>query len=295
MDLGLAEEGVLQQPAAAATPLREPHPSGAAAPSNLMTQANPAQPEAARGGEPAPAVPAMLHAAGAQQTQEPAGPTAAAVQALPQQQPLNGGAKQQLVALPQQGAHSVGGRCRALRHAPALPACCLPPRCRAACAGQRFVRFMRAAGVVTHPDTTRPPAPPHLIAGPGGLPLTSVSVASVLALGGNPGTGLIAVSSTASLASSAAGGHEGNKTLYLGNLHPFVTEATLQDVFAGLGGITELKVRGRGAAARCGSSAEPRGCAAAGYLRRAAAGAPRRVVATLQSRSFFFWALAAAP
>ncbi|PSC75397.1 oligouridylate-binding 1-like [Micractinium conductrix] len=145
-----------------------------------MTQANPAQPEAARGGEPAPAVPAMLHAAGAQQTQEPAGPTAAAVQALPQQQPLNGGAKQQLVALPQQG--------------------------------------------------------------PGGLPLTSVSVASVLALGGNPGTGLIAVSSTASLASSAAGGHEGNKTLYLGNLHPFVTEATLQDVFAGLGGITELKV-----------------------------------------------------
>ena len=86
-----------------------------------------------------------------------------------------------------------------------------------------------------------------------------------------------------------------NKTLYLGNLHPFVTEATLQDVFAGLGGITELKVRGRGAAARCGSSAEPRGCAAAGYLRRAAAGAPRRVVATLQSRSFFFRALAAAP
>lgn len=69
-------------------------------------------------------------------------------------------------------------------------------------------------------------------------------------LGGSPETGLIAVSSSASLASSAAAAAqaaaEGNKTLYLGNLHPFVTEQTLQEVFAGLGGITELKVGRQG-------------------------------------------------
>lgn len=67
-------------------------------------------------------------------------------------------------------------------------------------------------------------------------------------LGGSPETGLIAVSSNTSLASSAAAGGSqdaSNKTLYLGNLHPFVTEQTLQEVFAGLGGITELKVRRR--------------------------------------------------
>jgi nucleolysin TIA-1/TIAR len=33
-----------------------------------------------------------------------------------------------------------------------------------------------------------------------------------------------------------------NKTLYLGNLHPFVTEITLQEVFSGLPGVTEVKV-----------------------------------------------------
>jgi hypothetical protein len=87
--------------------------------------------------------------------------------------------------------------------------------------------------------------------------------------GHSPETGLIAVSSSASLASNggatggaaasngagpgsadgSGGGSEGsgdggdgNRTLYLGNLHPFVTEATLQEVFAGLAGITELKV-----------------------------------------------------
>lgn len=48
-------------------------------------------------------------------------------------------------------------------------------------------------------------------------------------------------------ASSAAG--ESNATLYLGNLHPFVSEATLLELFAGLGGITELKV---GLCAGCG-------------------------------------------
>eukprot|EP00890_Picochlorum_soloecismus_P006547 jgi/Picsp_1/717/NSC_04206-R1_nucleolysin tiar-like len=37
--------------------------------------------------------------------------------------------------------------------------------------------------------------------------------------------------------------HDTNKsTLYLGNLHPFVTDLVLQGVFAGLEGITELKV-----------------------------------------------------
>ncbi|KAL4437767.1 hypothetical protein ABPG77_005679 [Micractinium sp. CCAP 211/92] len=75
---------------------------------------------------------------------------------------------------------------------------------------------------------------------PGGVP-----GAEGVLLGGSPETGLIAVSSSASLTSSAAAAQaaaEGNKTLYLGNLHPFVTEQTLQEVFAGLGGITELKV-----------------------------------------------------
>jgi hypothetical protein len=65
----------------------------------------------------------------------------------------------------------------------------------------------------------------------------------VLAAGGSGGSGLLAVSpSSASLASSGAAGADSNRTLYLGNLHPFVSEATLQEVFAGLGGITELKV-----------------------------------------------------
>lgn len=62
----------------------------------------------------------------------------------------------------------------------------------------------------------------------------------------DPETGLIAVSSASSLShgngSTASGGANGNRTLYLGNLHPFVTEATLQEVFSGLDGITELKV-----------------------------------------------------
>jgi nucleolysin TIA-1/TIAR len=54
-------------------------------------------------------------------------------------------------------------------------------------------------------------------------------------------TGLIAVSSHSSLAGST-GSDTPNHTLYLGNLHPFVTEAMLQEVFAGLSGINELKV-----------------------------------------------------
>lgn len=41
---------------------------------------------------------------------------------------------------------------------------------------------------------------------------------------------------------SSGSGIAANKTLYLGNLHPFVTEATLHDVFQGLDGIKELKV-----------------------------------------------------
>lgn len=125
----------------------------------------------------------------------------------------------------------------------------------------------RAAACATRrPVPAAPTCSP--LAGPGGLPAgvvtppggegTTASAASAAAaaaaaavglLGGSPETGLIAVSSNASLASSAAangapGQDGGNKTLYLGNLHPFVTEQTLQDVFAGLGGITELKVRG---------------------------------------------------
>lgn len=52
--------------------------------------------------------------------------------------------------------------------------------------------------------------------------------------------------SGASSVAGSIGGSEGinagNKTLYLGNLHPFVTEQTLQELFSGLGGITELKV-----------------------------------------------------
>lgn len=89
------------------------------------------------------------------------------------------------------------------------------------------------------------PAP----AGPGGLPGGVSGARDAVLLGGSPETGLIAVSSSASLSSAAAAAQavaEGNKTLYLGNLHPFVTEQTLQEVFAGLGGITELKVGGSG-------------------------------------------------
>lgn len=55
-------------------------------------------------------------------------------------------------------------------------------------------------------------------------------------------TGLIAVSSQGSLGGSSSDAAAPNQTLYLGNLHPFVSEATLQEVFAGLLGITELKV-----------------------------------------------------
>ena len=133
------------------------------------------------------------------------------------------------------------------------PHCYVAP-CTVACTG--------------HPPVLLPcPHRSFPVAGPGGLPAgvvtppggegTAASAASAAAaaaaaavglLGGSPETGLIAVSSNASLASSAATGAPGqdasNKTLYLGNLHPFVTEQTLQDVFAGLGGITELKVRG---------------------------------------------------
>lgn len=63
--------------------------------------------------------------------------------------------------------------------------------------------------------------------------------------------GLLPVSSTDSLGGGTAGSSatgsgnsqaQRNKTLYLGNLHPFVTEAHLRELFAGLLGITELKV-----------------------------------------------------
>lgn len=65
----------------------------------------------------------------------------------------------------------------------------------------------------------------------------------MLAAGGSGSGGVLALSpSSASLASSGAAGADSNRTLYLGNLHPFVSEATLQEVFAGLGGVTELKV-----------------------------------------------------
>lgn len=45
-----------------------------------------------------------------------------------------------------------------------------------------------------------------------------------------------------STGTSLAESSQQNKTLYLGNLHPFVTELHLQEVFAGLDGISELKV-----------------------------------------------------
>ena len=45
-----------------------------------------------------------------------------------------------------------------------------------------------------------------------------------------------------SASGSASGSLQHNKTLYLGNLHPFVSEAHLRELFAGLMGITELKV-----------------------------------------------------
>ena len=41
---------------------------------------------------------------------------------------------------------------------------------------------------------------------------------------------------------SSLGESHGNRTLYLGNLHPFVTEDTLREVFNGCEGVTELKV-----------------------------------------------------
>ena len=60
--------------------------------------------------------------------------------------------------------------------------------------------------------------------------------------------GLLAVSSTGSLGGGAGGSTNSggsskqNRTLYLGNLHPFITEAHLRELFNGLMGITELKV-----------------------------------------------------
>ena len=45
-----------------------------------------------------------------------------------------------------------------------------------------------------------------------------------------------------SSATSSLGENHGNRTLYLGNLHPFVTEDTLREVFHGCEGVTELKV-----------------------------------------------------
>jgi nucleolysin TIA-1/TIAR len=45
-----------------------------------------------------------------------------------------------------------------------------------------------------------------------------------------------------SASGSASSSSQNNKTLYLGNLHPFVTEAHLRELFAGLMGINELKV-----------------------------------------------------
>eukprot|EP00887_Chlorella_sp_A99_P001281 scaffold14.g1281.t1 len=114
-----------------------------------------------------------------------------------------------------------------------------------------------------------PPTAPGGLHKPAMIGASSNGSAASVLLGSSPDTGLIAVSSSASLQSGAgaapsssgaggppAGGRSeaggssstgtadslGNKTLYLGNLHPFVTEQTLQELFAGLGGITELKV-----------------------------------------------------
>lgn len=67
---------------------------------------------------------------------------------------------------------------------------------------------------------------PLSLAGAGALPM-AMPLPMPLPVPGSP-------------ASSAAG--ESNATLYLGNLHPFVSEATLLELFAGLGGITELKL-----------------------------------------------------
>ena len=151
-------------------------------------------------------------------------------------------------ALPQYVLHAETAAARACARVP-----------RWLVAAWSLCRRLRATGrTPLSPSPRLPPA----VAGPGGLPAgvvtppggdgsaaSSAAAAAAAAglLGSSPEAGLIAVSSHASLASSAAtgSGGEGNKTLYLGNLHPFVTEATLQEVFAGLGGITELKVRRR--------------------------------------------------
>lgn len=124
--------------------------------------------------------------------------------------------------------------------APAVPATLQQQQQQAQQPAQPLPLPLQVQQNVSKPHLTLPPQ------GPGGLPGGVDGSGDSVLLGGSPETGLIAVSSSASLASSAAAAAqaaaEGNKTLYLGNLHPFVTEQTLQEVFAGLGGITELKV-----------------------------------------------------
>ncbi|PRW50946.1 oligouridylate-binding 1-like [Chlorella sorokiniana] len=170
-----------------------------------MTQASGAQPESG-GSEGAPAVPLPLSQQGAA---EPAVQQPGA--AVAEQQP-NGA--QLLLTLPQNGSKAAAMVALLPQGPGGLP-----------------------AGVVTPPGGEGTAA---------SAAAAAAAAAAVGLLGGSPETGLIAVSSNASLASSAAAGGAGqdasNKTLYLGNLHPFVTEQTLQEVFAGLGGITELKV-----------------------------------------------------
>lgn len=52
----------------------------------------------------------------------------------------------------------------------------------------------------------------------------------------------VAAASEAGASETSSQSGADNKTLYLGNLHPFVTEITLQEVFSGLPGVTEVKV-----------------------------------------------------
>jgi RNA recognition motif-containing protein len=59
--------------------------------------------------------------------------------------------------------------------------------------------------------------------------------------GGNAAPAAAAASEAGASEASSQSGAD-NKTLYLGNLHPFVTEITLQEVFSGLSGVTEVKV-----------------------------------------------------
>lgn len=223
-----------------------------------MTQPSPAQPESPAG-ESAPAVPATLHQQ-QQQQQQPQQQQQSTAPPMPL--PLQQNGSKPRLPLAQQGEpQGVVGPPMHLFRAQAIP------NCKHDCAPKAAQRMLPCAALHaslvrgparTHASAAAPPplaaAMPHrpakadhpVPAGSDGLP-GGVPGAEGVLLGGSPETGLIAVSSSASLTSSAAAAQaaaEGNKTLYLGNLHPFVTEQTLQEVFAGLGGITELKVWG---------------------------------------------------